>query len=98
MINICAELSSICERRYGRSSKVTAFSKSWSLVIATSYSGTFHGNGRQCWLRGPRMHRNGTRRASEYGDWVARWAKAITEYRGLLSMYFVVYMGKGKDY
>ena len=51
--NIWAELSSICEKCYGRSSKVTAFSKGWSLVITTGYSGTLHGNGRQCCLRSP---------------------------------------------
>lgn len=45
VVNICLELSSVCERRHGRSSQVTALSKSGSLVIATSYSSTFHGNG-----------------------------------------------------
>lgn len=59
LINICAELSSICKRRHGRSSKVTAFSKSWALVITTSHPGTFHGNGRQCCLRSPRMCKRG---------------------------------------
>ena len=60
VINICAELSSVCKRCYGRSSKTKAFSQSWPLVITTSYSGTFHGNGRQCCLSAPseREHRN----------------------------------------
>ena len=67
MINIWAELSSVCEKCYGRSSEVTAFSKSWSLVITTGYSGTLHGNGRQCCLRNPRMREHGTHQGLEYG-------------------------------